>query len=133
VGVSEAQILWSKLVMLNALACTTAVSDQSIGFVRADAEWRPRLVGCVAEGSAVASAEGAELDAAAVMAFFDHLHGEQASSMQRDLRAGRVPELDAIQGAVLRAAARHGLECPVIEELAGVIARRAGLGSARVP
>jgi 2-dehydropantoate 2-reductase len=133
VGVSEAQILWSKLVMLNALACTTAVSDQSIGFVRSDPEWRPLLVSCVAEGVAVATAEGAELDVESVVDFFDGVHGEQASSMQRDLRAGRVPELDAIQGAVLRGAARHGLECPVIEELAGIIAGRAGVGVRRVP
>jgi 2-dehydropantoate 2-reductase len=132
VGVSEVQIMWSKLVMLNALASTTAVSDQSIGVVRSDAEWRPLLVSCVAEGAAVAVAEGAELDAAAVMEFFDGVHGEQASSMQRDLRAGREPELDAIQGAVLRGAARHGLECPVIEELAGAIAGRAGIGVPRV-
>jgi ketopantoate reductase len=47
--------------------------------------------------------------------------------MQRDLRAGRTPELDAIQGSVLRAAARHGLTCPTIESLARQIASRAGL------
>jgi 2-dehydropantoate 2-reductase len=132
VGASEAQILWSKLVMLNALACTTAVCDRSIGFVREDPEWRRQLVACVEEGTAVAVAEGAVLDVAAVMSFFDTVHGEQASSMQRDLRAGREPEVDAIQGAVLRGAARHGLECPVIQELAGVIAMRAGVGVPRV-
>jgi 2-dehydropantoate 2-reductase len=37
--------------------------------------------------------------------------------MQRDIAAGREPELDAIPGAVLRAAARHGLSCPTIASL----------------
>jgi 2-dehydropantoate 2-reductase len=46
--------------------------------------------------------------------------------MQRDIEAGREPELDAIPGAVLRAAARHGLACPTIEELMGTIAARLG-------
>jgi 2-dehydropantoate 2-reductase len=47
--------------------------------------------------------------------------------MQRDIAAGRVPELDAIPGAVLRAAARHGIECPTISRLVQAIAARAGL------
>ena len=44
--------------------------------------------------------------------------------MQRDIAAGREPELDAIAGAVLRAGARHGLECPTIARLTAVIAER---------
>ncbi len=47
--------------------------------------------------------------------------------MQRDIAAGREPELDAIAGAVLRAGARHGLRCPTIGWLAGRVAQRAGI------
>ena len=47
--------------------------------------------------------------------------------MQRDIAAGRVPELDAIPGSVLRAAARHGLRCATIEHLVAMIAARAGI------
>jgi 2-dehydropantoate 2-reductase len=47
--------------------------------------------------------------------------------MRRDIAAGREPELDAIPGAVLRAARRHGLECPTIARLSAQIARRAGV------
>ncbi|WP_407697917.1 ketopantoate reductase family protein [Streptomyces kaniharaensis] len=39
------------------------------------------------------------------------------SSTQRDAEAGRPIELDTIGGAVLRAAARHGIETPVIAGL----------------
>ena len=46
--------------------------------------------------------------------------------MQRDIAAGRTPELDAIPGAVLRAAARHGIAAPTIEELTRRVASRAG-------
>src|SRR5262249_23689038 len=43
VGPGEAQILWSKLVRLTALACTTSASDQPIGFIRDDPQWRAAL------------------------------------------------------------------------------------------
>ena len=49
--------------------------------------------------------------------------------MQRDIAAGREPELDAIAGAVLRAGRSHGIECPTIERLSLAIAARAGLAS----
>jgi 2-dehydropantoate 2-reductase len=81
----------------------------------------------VREGAAVASAEGASVDPADTMAELDDAHGELRTSMQRDIAAGREPELDAIPGSVLRAAARHGLACPEIERLVQIAARRAGV------
>jgi ketopantoate reductase len=46
--------------------------------------------------------------------------------MQRDIAEGVTPELDAIAGSVLRAAARRGAACPRIERLAARVAERAG-------
>ena len=132
VGASEAQIIWSKLVRLVALACTTSAADQPIGFVRSDPEWRRALEGCLNEGAAVARAEGAELDAAAPLAELQEAHPGLGSSMQRDIAAGREPELDAIAGAVLRAGKRHGIECPTIARLSVEVARRAGIAPPRV-
>ena len=127
IGGSEAQILWSKLVRLNALACTTSACDCPIGFIRTDPEWRRTLEDCVAEASAVARAEGADSDPVAPLAELDDAHAELGSSMQRDIAAGREPELDAIPGAVLRAGQRHRLQCPTIARLTAVIAERAGV------
>ncbi|HWF56173.1 MAG TPA: 2-dehydropantoate 2-reductase [Solirubrobacteraceae bacterium] len=119
---SEAQALWSKLVRLNALACTTSASGRQIGFIRTDPVWRARLEACIAEAAAVAAADGADVDVATTMGELDDAHAELGSSMQRDIAAGRPPELDAIAGAVLRAAVRHGLGCPTIAALAAEIA-----------
>jgi 2-dehydropantoate 2-reductase len=127
IGASEAQILWSKLVRLCALACTTTVADRPIGFVRSDPRWREVLVACIFEATAVANREGARIDAADRLGELDAAHPELGSSMQRDIAAGREPELDAIAGSVLRAAARNGLECRTIARLAVEIAQRAGL------
>ena len=124
IGLSEAQILWSKLVRLNALACTTSAADSPIGFIRTDPDWRAALEACIYEAAAVADADGAEIDPAARLAELDEAHPELGSSMQRDIAAGREPELDAIPGSVLRAARRHRLECPTIARLTEQIAMR---------
>jgi 2-dehydropantoate 2-reductase len=127
VAESEAQVMWGKLVRLNALACTTSAFDKLLGEILSTPELRAELVGAVEEGCAVASAEGAGIDATDPLGELSAAHPTLGSSMQRDIAAGRTPELEAIPGAVLRAAARHGLPCPTIERLVARIATRAGM------
>jgi 2-dehydropantoate 2-reductase len=124
---SEPQVLWSKLVRLNALACTTSAFDKLLGEIRDTPQLRAELVGAIEEGCAVANADGARIDASDPLGELNDAHATLGSSMQRDIAAGRPPELDAIPGAVLRAAARHGLECPTIEGLVASIVARAGV------
>ena len=125
----EAQVMWSKLVRLNALACTTSAFDRLLGEIRSTPELRGELIGAIEEGCAVARAEGASIDTGDPLGELTAAHATLGSSMQRDIAAGRPPELDAIPGAVLRAAARHDIECPTIERLVGMIATRAGVAA----
>jgi 2-dehydropantoate 2-reductase len=129
VGDAEPQVMWSKLVRLNALACTTSAFDKLLGEIRSTPELRAELVGAIDEGCAVARAEGATIPADDPLGELTAAHATLGSSMQRDIAAGRPPELDAIPGSVLRAATRHGIECPTIERLVAVIAARAGVPS----
>jgi len=46
--------------------------------------------------------------------------------MQKDVQRGNPPELDAIAGLILRAAARHGIDVPVTKKLVAAVERRAG-------
>ena len=102
--------MWSKLVRLNALACTTSAYDKLLGEIRSTPELRAALVGAIEEGCAVGQAEGAtDVDPAKALGELEQAHATLGSSMQRDIAAGREPELDAIPGSVLRAAARHGI------------------------
>jgi 2-dehydropantoate 2-reductase len=122
---SEAQVMWSKLVRLNALACTTSAHDLLLGEIRRQPTLRAELVGAIEEACAAGRAEGAdELDAETAIDELDRAHATLGSSMQRDIAAGRAPEVDAIPGAVLRAAARHRLKCPTIERLVALILAR---------
>jgi 2-dehydropantoate 2-reductase len=129
-GDSEPDVLWSKLMRLCPLALTTSASDRPLGFVRSDPRWRSALDNAVAETARVAGAEGAVLDPAATIAELESAHANLGSSMQRDIAAGREPELDAIAGSVLRAGARHAIRCPTIQWLAGRVAQRAAVAGA---
>ena len=125
VGDSEAQVMWSKLVRLNALACTTSAYNKLLGEIRSTPALRADLVGAIEEACAVGKAEGAyDVDPASAIGELERAHDTLGSSMQRDIAAGREPELDAIPGSVLRAAARHRLACPTIERLVTMIAAR---------
>jgi 2-dehydropantoate 2-reductase len=123
---SEPQVMWSKLVRLNALACTTSAYDKLLGEIRSTPALRADLEGAIEEACAVGRAEGAsDVDPATAIGELDRAHATLGSSMQRDIAAGRAPELDAIPGSVLRAAARQHLRCPTIERLVAMIAERA--------
>jgi 2-dehydropantoate 2-reductase len=125
---SEAQVMWSKLVRLNALACTTSAYDKLLGEILATPELRADLASSIAEACEVGRAEGAaDVDAKVAMGELERAHPTLGSSMQRDIAAGRTPELDAIPGSVLRAAARHSIACPTIARLVAIIAARAGI------
>lgn len=124
IGPSEAQVTWSKLCRLCALALTTTAFDLPLGPIRATPELRDELRACVAEACSVAAAEGASIDPAATLRELGEAHAELGSSMQRDVRAGREPELDAIAWSVVRAGARHGVATPTIERLARQVEAR---------
>ncbi len=124
---SEADVMWSKLVRLNALACTTSAYDKLLGEIRSTPSLRADLVGAMTEAAAAGRAEGADVDGETAIEELERAHATLGSSMQRDIAAGREPELDAIPGSVMRAAARHGLACPTIERLVEMIAARAGI------
>jgi 2-dehydropantoate 2-reductase len=119
-GGSEPAVLWGKLARLAGLALGTTAADAPLGEVRGDAEAVAREV------VPVANAEGAGLDAEGLVAELRGLPDAASSSLRADVAAGAVDhELDAIAGAVLRAAARHGLEAPRTAALAARIDARA--------
>lgn len=111
----ETAMLWSKLSFLAPLALLTTRHTSDVGTVRT--EHRPELLAALDEITAVARAVGAPADAQALLAVIDRAPGAMRSSMQRDAEAGRPTELDATGGAVLRAAAAHGVAVPTLARL----------------
>jgi 2-dehydropantoate 2-reductase len=120
----EATLMWSKLVFLGPIALTTTAFARTVGEVVADPTSWSQLEAAVREAAAVAQAEGAKVDPDAALKVFKNGPPGMRSSMQKDVEHGRPPELDAIGGAIVRAAHRHGLEAPTTEELMAAVSRK---------
>ncbi len=123
VRADEAGLLWDKLAFLAPFALVTTHAGEPVGVVREDR--RADLEAVVGEVAAVATAAGDPVDAATILGMFDRIPPEMKSSMQRDAEARRPIELDAIGGAVLRAARRYGIATPVTARLVDELAATA--------
>ena len=115
VRADEAALVWAKLSFLAPLALLTTRYATTIGEVRTT--HRSELETLVAEIAAVAAASGAPADPAASLALYDRFPPGARSSMERDAQAGRPLEVDAIGGAVVRAAERLGVAVPLTSRL----------------
>jgi 2-dehydropantoate 2-reductase len=111
----EAGLLWDKMCFLAPVALLTTSAAAPLGAVRD--QRGDELRSLVEEVAQVARADGAEADADQVWAFIQDVPAAMTSSMQRDAAAGRPTELDAIGGAVLRAAEGHGVDVPVTRRI----------------
>jgi 2-dehydropantoate 2-reductase len=122
----EPTLMWSKLVFLAAFALTTTASGKTTGEILADPEWRQLGLSCIREASAVAVAEGARINADAVIESVMKMPGNMRSSMQKDVERGNAPELDAIAGPILRGGQRHGIGVPTTKKLVAAVEQRSG-------
>lgn len=118
----ELTLLWRKLVLLAPMALNTTAARRSVGELRADPAWNQRFEQAAREACAVALAEGARVDAEQALTLLRSFPESLRSSMQKDVAAGRAPELDAIGGPILRGGQRHGIAVPVTAELVAAIA-----------
>ena len=117
----ERTLLWDKLAFLAPIALTTSALDAPLGDARANR----RFNDCRDEALAIAKAEGATIDDATLIALQQAARAEMRSSMQKDVAAGREPELDAIAGPIIRGGQHHAIPTPATEELATLVAERA--------
>ncbi|HEV2027310.1 MAG TPA: 2-dehydropantoate 2-reductase [Candidatus Dormibacteraeota bacterium] len=111
----ETAMLWDKLAVLAPLALLTTHERAAVGKIRSDR--RQDAIALISEVAAVATAQGATADPEAAVRMLDLAPETFESSMQRDQAAGLPLELDAIGGAVIRAAARAGIDVPVTARL----------------
>jgi 2-dehydropantoate 2-reductase len=122
----EPTLMWSKLVFLVAFALATTASNKTTGEILSDPHWRDLGLSVIREASAVAVAEGAKVDANAVIAGVMKMPGNMRSSMQKDVEQGKPPELDAIAGPILRGGEKHGIETLATKELVAAVENRVG-------
>jgi len=121
---NEPTLMWSKIVFLAPIALATSAGATPVGGVMSDPALRGQWESCVREACAVATAEGAKVDADAVIAGTSKMPGDMRSSMQKDVAQGNKPELDAIAGPIVRGGRRHGIATPATENLVAAVESR---------
>ncbi len=119
----EVTMLWGKLCFLAPFALATTASGGTLGAVRSDASWHSQLEACVTEACSVAITEGAKLTPQPILAALEGAPDALRSSMQKDVAAGRAPELDAIAGPILRGGSKHGIDVSATQALVDNIVR----------
>ena len=113
----EREVLWEKATRLAVLAAATVASGRPVGALRDDPPWRERMRAGLDESVTAAAADGVSLSADQQWGMIEAMPPELTTSAARDAEAGRRTELDAITGSVVRAAARLGVDAPVLSAL----------------
>jgi 2-dehydropantoate 2-reductase len=108
--------LWTKLAIICGLGGVTAFCTSPIGVIRDDPELLRLTKDAIDETTAVAVALGIlvppTLTETVMTAVTTVLPPEQKSSMCRDVEAGKPLEVEALNGAVVKAGERTGLPTP---------------------
>ena len=118
---SEAEVIWNKLVRLNAIASLTTAYQKNIGEIRSNVKLNKLLKKIVQEGALVANREGASINPIKVMNQINNLPCSLQASMQRDVRLGRKSEFESITAGVLKLAKFYGISAPAHEFVYGLL------------
>lgn len=110
------QTLWSKFLFIATMAGVTTLSRQTMAQLMPRPEWRNVIVGCMREIAAVGRGSGVQLDPGVVDITLQYIEGsldQLQASMHSDILAGRPLELEALNGAVIRAGQKIGVPTPI--------------------
>jgi len=127
------QLVWEKLICNVCFSGTCAITERTVIEVIEDPHAWQVASGCASEAYAVARAKGIRLDIDDPVAYvrnFGLKIPNARPSMLLDHMAGRLSEIDAINGAIPVAAQAAGLEAPfntVVSALVRAKERRMGV------
>ena len=119
-----AAMQWEKLICNCAYSAPCALAGMIVGQVMDDAEMGPVSRACATEAWEVARARGVAIDVADPIAHvraFGARIPHAKPSLLLDHEAGRRSEIDAINGAIPREAAKVGATAPVNAALAALV------------
>jgi len=116
--------IWEKFIFLVPLAGFTGAARLPIGPVWADPFVRAQFLDAAREVERVARAEGVPVAADIIdriTPYVEGIPGSMRSSLLIDLSQGKRIEVEALQGAVVRRAARHAIPVPIMSTLYAVL------------
>lgn len=110
------QALWSKFLFIATMAGVTTLSRETMAQLMPHPEWRQVIVGCMREIAAVGQGAGVQLAPDIVDLTIAYVEGsleQLRASMHSDILAGRPLELEALNGAVIRAGLKVNVPTPI--------------------
>ena len=111
---------WDKLVWNGALNTVATLTRRRVGEILDDPESMKLLRTLMKEIVEVARADGAKISDDRIDAYIAHSQKNLRTlktSTQQDLEHGKALEYEALSGAVVRAARRHGISAPANETI----------------
>ncbi len=116
--------IWKKLVVNCCSNPVCALTGLSVGAAWDHPDSRALMDGVLREVTALAQARRIPLDAGTARVYFTQVAAAARShfpSMVADIRARRPTEIDALNGAILRQSAEHGLPAPFNQALVSLV------------
>ena len=120
-AVPDARVpIWDKFVYLAAFSGFTGAARLAIGHIWKYPHVREMFYACSREIAAIARAEGVTISAnrfETLEEYMTNLPATTRSSLLIDLEQGKRIEVEALQGAAVRRAAKHGVPAPIVSTL----------------
>ena len=107
---------WEKFLFIATMAGVTSMARATLAELMPQSHWRKVVHACLTEIDTVARANGVDLPPDIVPRTINYIEEHLAAlqaSMHHDLVAGRPLELDALNGAVVRAGLDSGVPTPI--------------------
>ena len=124
-AVPDARVpIWDKFVYLAAFAGFTGASRLAIGHIWKYPHVQEMFYAACREIAAIAKAEGVEISAnrfELLREYMDKIPATTRSSLLIDLEQGKRIEVEALQGAAVRRAAKHGVPVPITSTLYAIL------------
>ena len=108
--------LWTKFLFIATMAGVTSMARATLAELMPQPQWRKVVLACLAEIDAVGRAGGVDLPQDIVpntVSYIEEHLADLQASMHTDLLAGRPLELEALNGAVVRAGNESGVATPI--------------------
>jgi 2-dehydropantoate 2-reductase len=119
--VADARVpIWDKFVYLVAFSGFTGASRLAIGHIWKYPHVQDLFYACSREIAAIAAAEGVTISANrfdTLREYMQNLPSTTRSSLLIDLEQGKRIEVEALQGAAVRRAKKHGVPAPIVSTL----------------
>ncbi|MFA5909993.1 MAG: 2-dehydropantoate 2-reductase [Vicinamibacterales bacterium] len=123
--VADARVpIWDKFVYLVAFSGFTGASRLAIGHIWKFPHVQEMFYATSREIAAIARAEGVTISANrfdTLKEYMDHIPPTTRSSLLIDLEQGKRIEVEALQGAAVRRAKKHGVPVPITSTLYAVL------------